>query len=163
VAAAASYFFGGRTHLSDIFYRGEEKPTEVWTTPVPAELQLVHQDVYILTSSRTFSAAEDFCYALKTQRHAVVVGETTGGGAHTGRGLVRLSPLFTAFIPVGRLVSPVTHMNWEGVGITPDVATTSTDALRVAHIQAVRRRIEVETDAAWREQLTRTLIDLQSK
>jgi hypothetical protein len=32
----------------------------------------------------TFSAAEDFCYSLHQLKRATLVGEKTGGGAHTG-------------------------------------------------------------------------------
>jgi len=37
---------------------------------------------FVLTSSRTFSGAEEFSYNLKNLKRATIVGETTGG-AHT--------------------------------------------------------------------------------
>jgi C-terminal processing protease CtpA/Prc len=39
--------------------------------------------VYVLAGSRTFSGAEEFTYNLKQLKRATVVGETTGGCAHT--------------------------------------------------------------------------------
>ena len=46
----------------------------------------VDADLYILTSARTFSGAEEFTYNMKNLKRATVIGETTGGGAHpTGR------------------------------------------------------------------------------
>jgi len=38
--------------------------------------------IFVLTSHRTFSAAEEFTYNLKHLNRATIVGETTGGGAH---------------------------------------------------------------------------------
>jgi len=36
----------------------------------------------VLNSNRTFSGAEEFSYNLKNLKRAIMVGETTGGGAH---------------------------------------------------------------------------------
>jgi len=35
----------------------------------------------VLTGSRTFSGPEEFAYNLKNLKRAIIVGETTGGGA----------------------------------------------------------------------------------
>lgn len=40
--------------------------------------------VYVLTSSYTFSGAEEFSYNLKNLKRATIIGGTTGGGAHPG-------------------------------------------------------------------------------
>ncbi len=121
------------------------------------------QPLYILTSSSTFSSAEDFCYSLQKLKRAVIVGERTGGGAHSGRGLQRLTPLFTAFIPVGRSVSPITKTNWEGVGVEPDLKTTADRALDEAYIQALKVLLDWETDEAWKQNLQQVLQELMAK
>ena len=36
------------------------------------------------------------------------------------------------FIPGGRARNPITGTNWEGVGVTPDVAVSSDNALKAA-------------------------------
>jgi hypothetical protein len=36
------------------------------------------------------------------------------------------------FMPGGRAVNPITKTSWEGRGVTPDIAATHEDALRVA-------------------------------
>jgi len=51
----------------------------------------------------------------------VLVGEKTGGGAHAGASY-RLHPHFEAFIPVGQVSNPVNGADWEGRGVTPDIA-----------------------------------------
>jgi hypothetical protein len=44
---------------------------------------------------------------------------TTGGGAHPGNPR-HLSAHFMMFVPNGRSINPVTHTDWEGVGVVPD-------------------------------------------
>ena len=84
--------------------------------------------VFVLTSNRTFSAAEEFTYNLKHLKRATIVGETTGGGAHpvTSYGV---NKYFTLRVPYARAVNPITKTNWEGVGVIPHVATSAADAL----------------------------------
>jgi hypothetical protein len=87
--------------------------------------------VLILTSGRTFSGGEGFAYNMQAMGHAKTVGEVTGGGAHPTYGRP-LNARFGIGIPTTRPVSPITHTDWEGVGVRPDVATTAADALKVA-------------------------------
>src|SRR5579863_10329794 len=42
-------------------------------------------------------------------------------------------------MPSGRPVNPVTGGNWEGVGVTPDVAVPAAAALSKAHSMAIER------------------------
>lgn len=132
VALLASYVLDERTRLNDNYYRIDDLTEQNWSTTFVAGKPFGQQKpLYILTSKRTFSAAEDFSYAMKNLKRATIVGETTGGGAHPGR-VVRLDAHFGAFVPTGRSISPITHTNWEGVGVAPDVAAAAKDALRVA-------------------------------
>jgi C-terminal processing protease CtpA/Prc len=87
--------------------------------------------VYVLTSSHTFSAAEEFTYNLQTRKRATIVGETTGGGAHPGD-MVSLPFGLMAFVPNGRAINPITHTNWEGTGVKPDVTIPADTALETA-------------------------------
>jgi hypothetical protein len=45
---------------------------------------------------------------------------------------------FSAFIPNGQARSPITHSNWQGTGVEPDVATTASDALIAAYKLALK-------------------------
>lgn len=45
---------------------------------------------------------------------------------------------FSVFIPNGQPRSPITHSNWQGTGVEPDVATTATDALVAAYKLALK-------------------------
>lgn len=94
------------------------------------------QPIYVLTSPGTFSAAEALAYGLQVQNRATVVGEVTGGGANPSIAM-DLGPWFTVIMPIAVTVHPVTGGNWEGVGVTPDVAAPADRALETA--LAIRR------------------------
>jgi C-terminal processing protease CtpA/Prc len=51
---------------------------------VPGHLY-VDKPVYVLTSKRTWSAAEGFTESMRRVAHATVVGQTTRGGEHLSR------------------------------------------------------------------------------
>jgi C-terminal processing protease CtpA/Prc len=87
--------------------------------------------VYVLTSSLTFSAAEEFTYNLKALKRATIVGEQTGGGAHPTRS-ARIDDQFSIAVPFANSVNPITKTNWEGTGVTPDVTVPATQALETA-------------------------------
>jgi retinol-binding protein 3 len=160
-AFIATYFFDTiRVHLSDIYWRDTNETNQFWTTTFVPGRRSARQPLYVLTSSSTFSAAEDFCYSLQNLKRALVVGETTGGGAHSSRGPQRLTQSFTAIIPAGRSISPVTKTNWEGTGVTPDIKTPAEAALGVAHLHALRALMEKETDGQWKQTLQQVANDL---
>jgi len=116
--------------------------------------------VYLVTSHDTFSAGEDFSYALKNLKRATLVGETTGGGAHPGQPR-RLAEHFAAFVPSGRSISPITHTDWEGTGVSPDIQASADDALDVAHRLALKDALAVETDPEIRESLTECIDEVK--
>lgn len=138
VAFLSSYLFAKRTHLNDIYERKENKTTQYWTKPAVPGKKLTKQPVYVLTSTRTFSAAEDFTYGLKNLKRATIVGETTGGGAHPTMG-VRLDEHFMIGVPFARSISPITKTDWEGTGVEPDVKVPADQALDTAKKLAVEQ------------------------
>jgi hypothetical protein len=54
---------------------------------------------------------------------------------------------FTVLIPNGQTKSPVTHTNWEGAGVQPDVAVNADDALLMAYRRALNESKPVVTDS----------------
>lgn len=149
VAFVSSYLFDQRTHLNDIYWRPNNETREWWTREdVPGRKFGGTKDVYVLTSNRTFSAAEEFTYNLKNLKRATIVGETTGGGAHPG-GPARINAHFQVWVPRGRAINPITKTNWEGVGVVPDVDVPAGQALRAAHVMALKKIIAVNRDE-WR-------------
>ena len=115
---------------------------QAWTrSPVAATL-LVDKPVYILTSSRTYSAAEQFSYDLKMLKRATLIGETTGGATHSGI-LHNLDDHFAVGIPEHRPVNPFADKDWAITGVEPDVKVKAADALATAEKLAetkLRRR-----------------------
>jgi hypothetical protein len=161
MAFIATYFFAPTpVHLSDIHWRDTNETNQFWTAAFVPGQRSARQPLYILTSASTFSGAEDFCYSLQNLKRALVVGETTGGGAHSSRGPQRLTPSFTAIIPAGRSISPITKTNWEGTGVTPDIKTSADASLGVAHLHALRSLVEKETDRQWKQTLQQVADDL---
>jgi C-terminal processing protease CtpA/Prc len=159
-AFIATYFFDTRVHLTNIYWRDTNETNQFWTTTFVPGRRAAAQPLYLLTSASTFSAAEDFCYSLQNLKRALVVGETTGGGAHSSRGPQRLTPSFTAIIPAGRSISPLTKTNWERTGVTPDIKTSADASLGVAHLHALRSLVQKETDRQWRQTLQQLADDL---
>jgi C-terminal processing protease CtpA/Prc len=95
--------------------------------------------LYVLTSKKTFSAAEALAYDLQALKRAVIVGEVTGGGAHPFE-YRRVHPHFAVDLPERRSINPITNSNWED-GVKPDVETTGDEALDKA-IRLLRQRDE---------------------
>src|SRR5678815_184263 len=141
VALVCSYLFGPEpVHLNDLYWREGNRTDEFWTKKELAGKRYLNKDVYVLTSKRTFSGAEQFSYNLKNLKRATIVGETTAGGAHPG-GFSRMSEHFGMFIPSGRAISPITKTNWEGTGVTPDVSVPADQALLVARLMALKKSL----------------------
>jgi hypothetical protein len=161
VKLVASYLVDHRTHLNDIYWREENRTEERWTQEdVPGRKYGSARPLYVLTSSDTFSGGEDFAYALKNAGRAILVGETTGGGAHPGNPR-RLAEHFMMFVPSGRPISPVTHTDWEGVGVAPDIAVRASKALDVAQVAVLKQLIAAEADEKWKGLLQETLAELE--
>ncbi len=131
VTMVASYLFDKPTHLIDIYNRKEDSTTQNWTLSYLPGPRLVKQPVFVLTSKRTFSGAEEFAFDLKNQKRATIVGETTGGGAHPVSGHP-IADYFMIGVPFAKSLDPVTKTNWEGTGVEPDVKVSADDALTTA-------------------------------
>ena len=138
VSYIATYLFDKPLQLNDLYYRKGDSTHQFWTLPsVPGE-RLANQPVFVLTSKRTFSGAEEFSYDLQTQKRATLVGETTGGGAHPMHGYP-VADYFMIAVPEGKPINPVTHGDWEGKGVVPEVKVPAADALEKAQKLAAEK------------------------
>jgi Peptidase family S41/N-terminal domain of Peptidase_S41 in eukaryotic IRBP len=135
VTHLVSYFVKGNApvHVNTFINRNPGTETfnsqEFWSDAVP--VSFAGKPVYVLTSGFTFSGGEEFAYDMQVLDLGEIVGETTGGGANPG-GMMPLAAGLAIFVPAGRAENPLTKTNWEGVGVKPDIAVPSADALEVA-------------------------------
>jgi retinol-binding protein 3 len=94
------------------------------------------------------TAAEELAYDLQQLKRATIVGEKTGGGAHTTKPH-RLHDHFGMQLPAGRAINPISKTNWAGSGVLPDVSVPAAEALQVA--QAAAQRTSTEPPASNRK------------
>jgi hypothetical protein len=118
-----SYFFKDPILLNTLYFRKDNFTEEFWVKEVHGK-KMIDVPLFIITSPKTFSGAEEFSYNMQTQKRATLVGETTGGGANPGEGF-EINSLLEIFVPTGTGINPVTKTNWEGVGVIPEYKTTS--------------------------------------
>jgi C-terminal processing protease CtpA/Prc len=143
VRLLSTYLFDKPTHLVSSFMRGMSQPSERWTLSEVRGARLGSVPVFVLTSSRTISAAESFAFGLKARNRITIVGEPTAGGGHFGD-VVSLPGGFSMFLPRGRTYDPRTNEGWEATGIQPDVRVpyerALDTALELAKNQSARKR-----------------------
>jgi hypothetical protein len=163
VTLLASYLLDERTHMTNIYFREGDRTEQMWSSDVVQGARFGQKkDVYVLTSKHTFSAAEDFSYALKSLKRVTVVGETTGGGAHPGD-VMRLNRNFAMFVPNGRSFGPVTKANWEGVGVAPDVSVSAEDAFKTAQIAILNKIAATEKNPGRAERIKARITKVDSE
>jgi len=138
IAFISTYLFDEPTHLNDLYDRKKDSTTQYWTLPYVPGKRLPGKPVFVLTSKRTFSGAEEFSYNLKSLKRATIIGETTGGGAHPVSGH-RVDDHFRIGVPFAKAVNPISKTNWEGTGVEPDVKVPASEALDVAKKMAAEQ------------------------
>lgn len=164
VALISSYLFGKEpVHLNDLYWCEGDRTEQFWTKPeAVVGKRYDGKDVYVLTSARTFSAGEEFTYNLKNLKRATIIGETTGGGANPGGGF-RVTEHFRMFVPTGRAISPITKTNWEGTGVKPDIEAPKEQALKTAHLMALKRAQEKAGDERLKGEIKRLVEQTQKE
>jgi len=158
----SSYFFEEPVHLNDLYARAADRTENYWTLPWVPGARAAKADLYVLTSARTFSGAEEFSYNLQNLKRATIIGETTGGGAHpTDAMIVRRD--FILRVPFARAINPVSKTNWEGTGVKPDVAVPAAQAFDRAYAMAVEKLAAKATDPGIKAQYEWILVGEKAK
>ncbi|MBC8066412.1 MAG: S41 family peptidase [Chlorobia bacterium] len=146
VQLICSYLFSEKpVHLNSLFFRQGNRTIDFWTLKEIDGPRYLDREVYVLTSKRTGSGAEECSYNLKNLKRATLVGSSTWGGANPG-GVVRLGDHFSCFIPVGKAINPYTKTNWEGTGVKPDIDIDPAKALKQAQLMAIKAMIAKTKD-----------------
>jgi hypothetical protein len=114
--------------------------------------------LYVLTSRRTGSAAEEFSFVLHNLKRATLVGERTAGAGHMVD-FVNVPDGFVLGVSITRVSDPRTGAEWEAVGVPVDHPVDADRALAVAqqdalHLLAGRatdpeRKRRLEWSADW--------------
>jgi retinol-binding protein 3 len=127
-----SYFFSERTLLWSIFDRNGVSVHDAYVRRGLGAARFKRDfPVIILTGPNTASAAELFTYTLTSFGKARTVGQGSNGIAHMV-GAVAINQYFVGRFSMYRMVNPVTHSDWEGTGLTPDIHAAPGDSLAVA-------------------------------
>ena len=112
-----SYFFpDDETHLNSIYYAKTNADKAVLEPRLAARPALPRQAGLCADQRVTFSGGEELCYNLQAQQRAVLIGQTTRGGAHPTDSFP-ITDTFEITVPTARSINPVTGTNWEGVGV----------------------------------------------
>jgi hypothetical protein len=133
-----SHFVAGGTPLVQVYDRSEgvtEVRRALQTVPGPRRLDV---PLYVLIDQGSFSAAEALPFILQNLGRATLVGERTRGGGRNNR-FVPVGYGLTASITFTRVTDPRTGRGWEAVGIQPEIAVPSAQALDAAHRHALQR------------------------
>jgi retinol-binding protein 3 len=165
VAYLMSYFVSEQTHLSTMKRRTRDDDVQFWTAASVSAPRYLGKPVYVLTAKHTFSAAEGLTFDLRHFAGATVVGERTRGGANPGS-FQQIDDHFAVFVPTGEMFNEKVHTNWEGTGIAPDVEVPAAEAMRAAHVDALRKLIQKKsTDARvtmWQQALEELDVKVQA-
>jgi hypothetical protein len=116
----------------------EDSAANMWTHSPMAGSALEHKPVWVLTSGRTWSAAEHFSYDLKELHRATLVGETTGGATDVGV-FHRIDEHFGIGMRESRVANPYPDPDWAGRGVQPDVRVPADGALAMAEGMAQKQ------------------------
>jgi hypothetical protein len=137
----SSYFIKYPTQLNSWYSREDDFLTEYWTSKEIGMEPLTDVPLFLITSKRTFSAAESFAYDMQVRKRAVIVGDSTKGGAHSVD-LYKLDDHFEIYIPTARAINPISGTNWEGTGVIPDIIVPSEHALDTTIVLAKKAGAE---------------------
>lgn len=116
--------------------------------------------LYVLVDSGSASAAEDIPFVLQNLGRAKIVGERTAGAGRNNR-ILPVGNGLSVSISVTRVFDPRTGREWERVGIQPDLAVPSGQALVAAQRDALESLLRTTRDASRRRELQRALAALQ--
>lgn len=130
----ASYFVPAGTKLVT-FYLKRDAPTTSVTETVPGGV-ISGKPVYVLTSGRTVSAAEEFASHVDRFGFGKLVGETTAGGAYRNQ-FYPVAGSYVLSLSIGRPDLARGGGNWEGKGVAPAIATPVARALEAAQADAL--------------------------
>jgi hypothetical protein len=120
----------------------ENSAGNMWSHSPMAGSGLAGKPIWVLTSPRTYSAAEEFAYNLKMLHRATLVGETTAGATDVGV-FHRIDDHFGIGLRESKVPNPYSSPDWAVHGVDPDIHVAADRALetvqRLAATDLARR------------------------
>lgn len=157
MALLASYFFESQgLPLFEVVPRPPTKSVGYSTEATVLPDRNEQRPTYILVSGNTWSAGEGIAFILQERQRAVVVGQTTPGAGNQARTHL-LSPQFEVTIPNGATRTAIRKSSWEGTGVVPDIFSAPSDALRIAHTNALKNLLKIAPNRTWHAVLEKQL------
>jgi hypothetical protein len=142
---------GEETLLLSLENRFKNSVTQSWALPFTGYKDL-EKKIYVLTSRRSASAAEDFSYTMKNLKRATIVGERTRGAANNPE-ILKIKNGVQLWLPVGQPINPITKSNWEKEGVLPDIHVKQEDALKTALFHAINIQLQENLHPICKEML----------
>jgi len=117
----------GIEQLSTVMYR-DRPDHQWWTSGMLGDRRLPREKpVAVLIGPGTYSSGEALAYHLQTRGRVRLFGQRTPGAAdHVTP--IRVTPSVVALIPEATTIDTVSGINWEGVGVVPDVVCPPAEA-----------------------------------
>jgi hypothetical protein len=138
VQYAISHFLPPNRHLVTFeMSERDDGPDRLSTLAELPAGRMVGKPLYVLTSSGTASAAEEFAGHVGGFRIGELIGDTTGGAGFRNT-LVPVPGGFVLSVSIGRAVLASTGRDWEAVGIAPTTRTPVGQALEIAQVHALQ-------------------------
>ncbi len=97
--------------------------------------------IAVLINRESGSGSESLAFSLREERRATIIGSRSAGAAHSVHDALALPGGFALYIPQYRLEGRISHTDWEGVGVKPDVEAGPTDAKMLAW-EFLRRKLD---------------------
>ncbi len=126
------YFFPAQTPLWEQYNKNNQKTSSTIVIKHTGHTKF-HRDypVSILTSKISASATELFTGVMQANDKAIVVGATTAGaGFYVG--VRQITPELVFRISLSKPIITANQLNWEKIGIIPDIEVPAMDALSYA-------------------------------
>lgn len=120
----------------------------------------LEKPLYVLTSTRTASAAEAVTHILKYSNRATIIGESTYGAGYLGDDFP-INDKYIMRVSYASAKYPDAPSNWEGIGVQPDVNASYGDALTVARALAAQDLLSLEKEKSKKEQDEMVLKNLE--
>ncbi|MEO7240714.1 MAG: S41 family peptidase [Sphingomicrobium sp.] len=128
------------------FHMTTSGTTSTATLPRLRAPSMAGKPLYVLTSSGTASAAEEFVGHVSGYKIGELIGETTAGAGFRNQ-FFALPGGMVISISVGQAILASTGKGWEAVGFAPDTTAPVDKALEVAEAHAFKRFAESASPA----------------